>query len=87
MLRKLEQTDAENGRNIGEKLQGALPAIAVVDHVALSTAYLNDVDPMLGFAQQVYGYGARGDVFLGISTSGNSNNILYASTVAKAILP
>lgn len=84
MLLKLEQMDKENGRDIGEKLQGALPAIAVVDHVALSTAYLNDVDPMLGFAQQVYGYGARGDVFLGISTSGNSKNILYACTVAKA---
>ena len=56
-LLKLEQADAQNGRYIGELLQGALPAIAVVDHVALSTAYLNDVDPMLGFAQQVYGYG------------------------------
>ncbi len=84
MLLKLEQTDAQNGRRIGEKLQRALPAIAVVDHVALSTAYLNDVDPLLGFAQQVYGYGARGDVFFAISTSGNSNNILYACTVAKA---
>lgn len=83
-LRKLEQADPQNGRAIGEKLQGALPAIAVVDHVALSTAYLNDVDPMLGFAQQVYGYGSEGDVFLAISTSGNSKNILYACTVAKA---
>lgn len=84
MLCALENADAQNGREIGRKLQGALPAIAVVDHVALSTAYLNDVDPLLGFAQQVYGYGTEGDVFLGITTSGNSQNILYACTVAKA---
>ena len=83
-LLKLEQADAQNGRYIGELLQGALPAIAVVDHVALSTAYLNDVDPMLGFAQQVYGYGQAGDTLLAISTSGNSKNILYACTAAKA---
>ena len=84
MILRLEEENQQYGKIIGEKLQGALPAIAVVDHIALSTAYLNDVDPMLGFAQQVYGYGVKGDVFLGISTSGNSKNILYACTVAKA---
>ena len=81
---RLKEADAELGKELADKLQGALPAIAVVDHVALSTAYLNDVDPMLGFAQQVNGYGVEGDVFLGISTSGNSKNVLYACTVAKA---
>ena len=81
---KLVETDAELGKELADKLQGALPAIALVDHVALSTAYLNDVDPLLGFAQQVNGYGIKGDVFLGITTSGNSKNILYANTVAKA---
>lgn len=81
---RLKEVDAELGKELADKLQGALPAIAVVDHVALSTAYLNDVDPMLGFAQQVNGYGVEGDVFLGISTSGNSKNVLYACTVAKA---
>ena len=81
---RLKEADAELGKELADKLQGALPAIAVVDHVALSTAYLNDVDPMLGFAQQVNGYGVEGDVFLGISTSGNSKNVLYAWTVAKA---
>ena len=52
---KLINANKELGSELAEKLQGALPAIAVVDHVALSTAYLNDVDPLLGFAQQVYG--------------------------------
>lgn len=84
MKSKLENVDAQMGKILGDKLQGAMPAIALVDHVALSTAYLNDMDPLLGFAQQLYGYGNEEDVFLAISTSGNSQNILYACTVAKA---
>lgn len=83
-VEKLEAVDSEMGRELGEKLQGALPAISLVGHVALSTAYLNDVDPLLGFAQQLNGYGQENDVFLAISTSGNSKNILYACVVAKA---
>lgn len=81
---KLKNVDEHMGEELGEKLQGALPAIALVDHVALSTAYLNDVDPLLGFAQQINGYGDDEDVFLAISTSGNSKNILYACTIARA---
>jgi len=69
---------------LAENLQGALPAIALDGHPALSTAYMNDCEPLLCFAQQVNGYGRPGDVFLGISTSGNSKNVLYAATVAKA---
>ena len=84
MADKLIAVDGEMGQALADKLQGALPAIALVDHVALSTAYLNDMDPLLGFAQQLNGYGEEGDVFLGISTSGNSKNVLYACTVAKA---
>ena len=68
----------------GEKLQGALPAIALTQHGALSTAFLNDVDPAMVFAQQVYGYGQGGDVFLGLSTSGNSANVVLAAKVAAA---
>ena len=81
---RLMSVDMDMGKILAEKLQGALPAIALVDHVALSTAYLNDMDPLLGFAQQLNGYGNEGDVFLAISTSGNSKNVLYACTVAKA---
>ena len=72
----------ELGRVLSENLQGALPAIALDGHLALTTAYLNDCEPLLCFAQQVNG--RKSDVFLGISTSGNSRNILYAATVAKA---
>lgn len=84
LCQKLTAIDAQRGAVLAEHLQGALPAIALNGHVALSTAYLNDCEPLLCFAQQVNGYGVPGDVFLGISTSGNSQNILYAATVAKA---
>ena len=81
---KLMAVDKKMGKVLSDNLQGALPAIAVTGHVGLSTAYLNDCNPLLSFAQQVSGYGNTGDVFLGISTSGNSENILYALVTAKA---
>lgn len=81
---RLQSLDKEMGTILANNLQGALPAIALDGHLALNTAYMNDCEPLLCFAQQVYGYGISGDVFLGISTSGNSKNILYAATVAKA---
>lgn len=81
---KLIKENFEFGTVLAENLQGALPAIALDGHPALSTAYMNDCEPILCFAQQVYGYGKAGDVFLGISTSGNSKNILYAATTARA---
>lgn len=81
---KLIEKDEEFGRVLAENLQGALPAIALDGHMALSTAYMNDCEPLLCFAQQVNGYGTEGDVFLGISTSGNSKNVLYAAVTAHA---
>ena len=81
---KLMAINAELGAKLSKYLQGGLPAIALDGHFALSTAYMNDCEPLLCFAQQINGFGNKGDVFLGISTSGNSKNILYAATVAKA---
>lgn len=81
---RLMSVNDELGKVLGENLQMALPTIALDGHVALTTAYMNDCEPLLCFAQQVNGYGKEGDVFLGISTSGNSKNILYAAVVAKA---
>lgn len=68
-----------------KNLQGALPAIALVGETALQTAYANDVAPDLAFAQQVLGYGRAGDLLIGISTSGNSTNVIYAAEVARAV--
>ena len=84
MREALEKADPVRGKKLSEKLQGGLPAIALVDHAALSTAFANDVDGMLSYAQQVNGYGKPGDVFLGISTSGNAENVMYAAVTAKA---
>lgn len=81
---RLCETNEELGNVLAQNLQGALPAIALDGHPALSTAYMNDCEPLLCFAQQVNGYGKEGDVFLGISTSGNSKNILYAAVTAQA---
>lgn len=81
---KLKSINADEGTVLAEKLQGALPAIALDNHNALNTAYLNDVDGLLCYAQQIMGYGNEGDVLLGISTSGNSKNVMYAVTTAKA---
>lgn len=81
---KLVEENQELGSVLAENLQGALPAIALDGHPALSTAYMNDCEPLLCFAQQVNGYGKLGDVFLGISTSGNSRNVLFAATTAHA---
>ena len=81
---KLRSIDPERGTELAKKLECSLMAIPLVAHEALTTAYINDVDGLDVFAQQLFGYGRRGDVFLGISTSGNSRNILNAVIVAKA---
>lgn len=84
---KLKSIDPDRGGELAEKLQGGLPAIALTDHQGLNTAFINDVanGGLLSYAQQLYGYGKKGDVFLGISTSGNSKNVMNAVVVAKAI--
>ena len=84
---KLKSVDSERGAELADKLQGGLPAIALTDHQALNTAYINDVanGGLMTYAQQVYGYGKAGDVFLGISTSGNSKNVMFATVVARAM--
>lgn len=84
---KLKKIDTTRGAELADKLQGGLPAIALTDHQGLNTAFINDVQNggVLTYAQQVYGYGKEGDVFLGISTSGNSKNVMNAAVVAKAL--
>lgn len=83
-LSKLKKIDADTGAYLSDKLQGSLPAIALTNQSALMTASLNDVDGNVMFAQQVNGYGKPDDVFLGITTSGNSADVIYATVVAKA---
>lgn len=82
---RLRKIDPERGAKLAQNLERSLMAIPLVAHEALTTAYINDVDGLGVFAQQLFGYGRPGDVFLGISTSGNSENILNAAVVAKAL--
>lgn len=81
---KLKEIDSERGAMLAQNLECGLMAIPLVAHEALTTAYINDVDGLGVFAQQLFGYGRKGDVFLGISTSGNSKNIINATVVARA---
>ncbi len=66
------------------KLQGSLPAIDLTAQAAILSAYANDADPAMVYAQLVYGYGKPEDIFIGLSTSGNSQNVVNAARVAKA---
>ena len=77
-------TDPALGGILARELQGALPAIALSADSPLASAYANDCDPLLAYAQQVIGYGRSGDVFFAISTSGESRNLLFAAVTAKA---
>lgn len=79
----LLQMYGEEGEMLAGKLEGTLPAIPLTSMPALSSAFANDVDAAVDFAQKLYGYGKNGDVFLGITTSGNSRNIIYALMIAK----
>lgn len=81
---KLSGYGGERGMYLAGKLQQGLPAISLTAHTALITAVANDTDADLIFAQQIMGYGNEGDVLIGISTSGNSRNVVDAMITAKA---
>jgi D-sedoheptulose 7-phosphate isomerase len=80
----IESVDTEIAKFLVPLLQPGLPVISLSCHASLNTAVINDIDGTIAFSQQVYGYGREGDVFLGISTSGNAKNVLYAAATAKA---
>lgn len=82
---KLKKIDTKNGELLAQSLERGLMAISLTTHEALTTAYINDVNAEGIFAQQLYGLGRDGDVFLALSTSGNSKNIVNAAIVAKAL--
>jgi|GEM_PF-105688 len=80
----LVEVDSEVGKMLADGIQDSLRAIAITGHQGLSTAFANDVNADMTYAQQVAGYGRSGDVFLAISTSGNAKNLYYAAVMAKA---
>ncbi len=84
MKEALLALDPERGAALVKNLQEGLPAICLNAHTSLNTAFANDKDPVVCYAQQVNGYGKPGDVFIGISTSGNAENVMHAAVTAKA---
>lgn len=89
--RPLKKEFSENLKQLGEEgafladsLEGGLPAVSLCGHPSLTTAFANDNDPVLCFAQQLGAFGNKGDVLITISTSGNAKNCAYAALVAKA---
>ncbi len=80
----IENISGERGMYLSDKLQQGLPAISLTAHSALISAVANDIDADVVFAQQITGYGNPGDILIGMSTSGNSQNVIDALIVAKA---
>lgn len=82
---KIKSFSREYGEMPAKMLQQGLPSISLSAHTDLLTAILNDIHGDLIYAQQVTGYGKEGDILMGLSSSGNSKDILYAVIVAKAM--
>ena len=78
-------TDERIPERIRTHLQGSLPAISLPSQSAILSAFINDVDPEMMYAQLVYGYAKENDLVIGLSTSGNSKNVVNAVETAKAI--
>ncbi len=84
LINSLVAVDEELGGKLSVSLQGGIPAVALTQHGALSTAFSNDVDPYMVFAQQTSVLGRSGDLFMGLTTSGNSRNVILGAVTAKA---
>ena len=84
-LKRREVTDERIPEELRKNLQGALPAISLPSQCAVLSAFINDVEPDMMYAQLVYGYAWKNDLVIGISTSGNSKNIVNAVEVAKCV--
>lgn len=81
---QLAAFDTED-KALAHGLMQGLPAVSLHSQTAFLTAFLNDEDPSLLYAQALYALGKKDDVLLAISTSGNSQNVVNAAKVARAI--
>ena len=78
------KVDNKLGIEINKHLEEGLPALSLTSQTALTSAFSNDQNSELVYAQQVLVFGDKNDVLLAISTSGNSKNVIYAAIVAQA---
>lgn len=84
-LSRRKVSDDRIPKSLSKYLQGALPAISLPSQCAILSAFINDVEPDMMYAQLVYGYAREGDLVIGLSTSGNSGNVVNAVEVAKCV--
>ena len=84
-MKKREITDNRIPEEMRKNLQGSLSAISLPSQSAVLSAFINDVEPMMMYAQLVYGYAKQNDLVIGISTSGNSKNVVNAVEVARCM--
>jgi D-sedoheptulose 7-phosphate isomerase len=84
-LRAKLAAQGSDGQKLAAKLQRALPAISLAGHPSLASAFANDVDPHMVFAQLVAALGSPGDVLLALSTSGSARNVILAARAARAL--
>lgn len=82
-IEKLKASGIPDWEQIAANLQQGIPAISLNGSISLTTAIINDTDPYMTFAQQVYVYGKPGDVLIGLSTSGSARNVLNAMKTAR----
>ncbi len=82
---KINNELGSEGKVLADNLQQGLRAISLTSHPSLLTAFSNDVHPELIFAQQLSVLGKKGDVVLGITTSGNSKNVVKALEIGKVL--
>lgn len=83
-IERIARLFPEDWEYLSGNLQSSLPAISLVSQSAILTAYANDIAADMAYAQQVYGYANEGDILIGLSTSGNSKNVVNAIKIAKA---
>lgn len=82
---KLAEAYPEQAEFLADNLQCGLPAVSLHSQSALLTAFANDVDASMMYAQTLYALGRADDVLIAISTSGNSKNVVNAAKIAKMI--
>ena len=78
-------TDERIPENLRINLQRSLPAISLPSQIGILSAFVNDVEPDFMYAQLVYGYAKENDLVIGLSTSGNSSNVVNALDVARCM--
>lgn len=81
MQKRMPDADGE----LLSELQCGLPAISLPSMMSLNSAYCNDAEPELIYAQSVMALAKQNDILIALSTSGNSKNVCAAVKVAKAL--